>query len=115
LAMRLRCGLLAERGVVVCSVGTRDRQDSMLARIGLAPVPAMDPVACDDFNDKVRMMYCSNSQQLHPRFLRMMDEMAKTLGLARALSEIQPDAALGQGASVHGGRDAETVNAMRAP
>jgi Acetyltransferase (GNAT) domain len=90
-AMKLRHGVLAERGIVVCSVGTRDRQDSMLARIGLAPVPAMEPIDCDDFNDKVRMMYCSNTQQLHPRFLRMMDEMAKTLGLAHALSETQPE------------------------
>jgi hypothetical protein len=62
----------------------------MLARIGLAPVPVMDPIDCDDFNDKVRLMYCRNTHQLHPRFLRMMDEMAKTLGLAHALSETQP-------------------------
>jgi hypothetical protein len=89
--MRLRHGVLAERGIVVCSVGTRDRQDSILARIGLTPVPAMDPMDCDDFNDKVRMMWCSDTQQLHPRFLRMMDEMAKTLGLAHALSETQPE------------------------
>jgi hypothetical protein len=94
LAMSLRHGVLGERGIVVCSVGTRDRQDLLLARIGLAPVPAMDPVDCDDFNDKVWMMYCSNAQQLHPRFRRMMDEMSKTLGLAHAWSETQPDAAL---------------------
>jgi len=50
----------------------------------------MDPIDCDDFNDKVRIMYCRNTQQLHPRFLRMMDDMAKTLGLAHALSETQP-------------------------
>jgi hypothetical protein len=61
----------------------------MLARIGLAPVPAMDPIDCDDFNDKVRIMYCRKTQQLHPRFLRIMDEMARTLGLAHALSETQ--------------------------
>ena len=90
LAMRLRHEVMAERGIVVCSVGTRDRQDSMLGRIGLTPVPAMDPIDCDDFNDKVRLMYCRNTHQLHPRFLRMMDEMAKTLGLAHALSETQP-------------------------
>ena len=91
LAMRLRRGGSAERGIVVCSVGTRDRQDSMLARIGLAPVPAMEPIDCDDLNDKVRMMYCNNTEQLHPRFLRMMHEMAKTLGLAHALTETQPE------------------------
>ena len=91
LAMRLRRGGSAERGIVVCSVGTRDRQDSMLARIGVAPVPAMEPIDCDDLNDKVRMMYCNNTEQLHPRFLRMMHEMAKTLGLAHALTETQPE------------------------
>ena len=63
----------------------------MLARIGLAPVPAMEPIDCDDLNDKVRMMYCNNTEQLHPRFLRMMHEMAKTLGLAHALTETQPE------------------------
>jgi hypothetical protein len=38
----------------------------------------VDPIDCDDFNDKVRIMYCRSAQQLHPRFLRMMDDMAKT-------------------------------------
>jgi hypothetical protein len=97
--MRLGNGALAKRGIVVCSVGTRDRQDSMLARIGLAPVPAADPVDCDDFDDKVRMMYCSNTQELHPRFQRLMDEMAKTLRLGHAFRETQPEAL--EGTSVH--------------
>jgi len=91
LAMTLRHSVLAERGIVVCSVGTGDRQDSMLARIGLVAAPAMDPTHCDDFNDKVRLMYCNGIRQLHPRFLRMVDEMAKTLALDHALSETQPE------------------------
>jgi hypothetical protein len=91
LAARLANSELARQGIVVCSVGTGDRQDAMLARIGLAPVPAVDPIDSDDFNDRVRMMYCNNTQQLHPRFRRMMHDMAKTLGLAHALSETQPE------------------------
>jgi hypothetical protein len=71
----------------------------MLARTGLAPVPAADPIDCDDFNDKVRMMYCRNTQELHPRFHCMMDEMAKTLRLAPTFSETQPERL--EGTSVH--------------
>jgi hypothetical protein len=58
-----------------------DRQDLMLARIGLEAVPAPEPIKCDEFKDNVRVMYCINTQQLNPRFLRIMDEMAKTMGL----------------------------------
>ena len=50
-------------------------------RIGLAAVPTTEPIKCDEFEDKVRVMYCINTQQLNPRFLRIMDEMAKTIGL----------------------------------
>jgi hypothetical protein len=35
-------------------------------------------------------MYCINTQQLNPRFRRIMDEMAKTIGLTEALCKIQP-------------------------
>jgi hypothetical protein len=59
----------------------------LLARIGLAVVPATEPIKCDEFKDTVRVMYCINTQQLNPRFLRIMDEMAKTIGLTKALCE----------------------------
>jgi hypothetical protein len=29
------------------------------------------------------VMYCSNTQPLNPRFLRIMDEMAKTIRITR--------------------------------
>lgn len=74
----------------MCSAGTGDRQDLMLARIGLAAVPVTKPIKCDKFKDTLRVMYRINTQQLNPRFLRIMDEMAKTIGLTKALCEIRP-------------------------
>jgi hypothetical protein len=81
---------LVPQGIVVCSAGTDDRQDLMLARIGLEAVPTTEPIKCDEFKDNVRVMYCINTQQLNPRFLRIMDEMAKAIGLTKALCKIQP-------------------------
>ena len=83
LAITLENGSLVPRGIVVCSAGTGDGQDLMLARIGLAEVPTTEPIKCDEFKDHVRVMYCSNTEQLNPRFLRIMDEMAKTIGIPR--------------------------------
>ena len=83
LAITLGNGSLVKRGIVLCSAGTGDRQDLMLARIGLAAVPVTKPIKCDKFKDTLRVMYCINTQQLNPRFLRIMDEMAKTIGLTR--------------------------------
>lgn len=91
LAIRLRNGTVIPREIVVCSVGTGDRQDLILTRIGLRALPAAEPIKCDDFKDNVRVMYCINTQQLNPRFLRIVDKMAKTIGLTPALCEIQPD------------------------
>src|SRR3984893_4158139 len=90
LAITLENGSLVQRGIVVCSAGTGDGQDLMLARIGLAEVPTTEPIKCDEFKDHVRVMYCSNTNELYPRFLRIMDEMAKTIGLTKTLCEIQP-------------------------
>jgi hypothetical protein len=58
-------------------------QDLMLARIGLAEVPTTEPIKCDEFQDHVRVTYCINTKQLNPRFLRIMDEMAKTVGITK--------------------------------
>ena len=90
LAITLGNASLVQRGIVLCSAGTGDRQDLMLARIGLAEVPTTEPIKCDEFKDDVRVMYCINTQQLNPRFRRIMDEMAKTIGLTEALCKIQP-------------------------
>ena len=65
----------------------------MLVRIGLAPVPAGEPINCEEFKDKVRVMYCANTQELNPRFLRIMGEMGKILGLTEALCKLHPHVA----------------------
>jgi hypothetical protein len=67
--------------MVMCSVGTGDQQDLMLAHIGLTAVPVAQPIRCDDFNDDVRVMHCIGTDQLNPRFRKVMDEMAKTIGV----------------------------------
>jgi N-acyl-L-homoserine lactone synthetase len=90
LAITIWNASLVQQGIVVCSAGTGDGQDLMLARIGLSEVPTTEPINCDEFKDNVRVMYCINTQQLNPRFLRIMDEMAKTIGLTKALCKIQP-------------------------
>ena len=87
LAITLGNGSLVQRGIVVCSAGTGDRQDLMLARIGLAAVPTTEPIKCDEFKDDIRVMYCINTQQVNPRFLRIMDEMAKTIGLTNRFAK----------------------------
>ena len=56
LATTLGGGTVARRGMVVCSVGTGDHQDLLLAHIGLTAVPVAQPIRCDDFNDDVRVM-----------------------------------------------------------
>jgi hypothetical protein len=79
LALELGNGSVAQRGMVLCSVGTGDEQDCMLARIGLTAVPGVECVASEDFNDDVRLMYCLGSHQLNARFLRIVTEMATKL------------------------------------
>jgi hypothetical protein len=63
----------------------------ILTRIGLIALPAAVPIKSDDFKDNVRVMCRINTQKLNPRFLRIVDKMAKTIGLTSALCEIQPD------------------------
>jgi hypothetical protein len=87
-ATTLGNGSAVGRGMVVCAVGTGDQQDQMLARIGLTPVPAVEPITREEFNDAVRVMYCINPDQLNARFLRMMDEMARTI-LSEPLCEVR--------------------------
>jgi hypothetical protein len=53
----------------------------MLARIGLNAARVAQAINCDDFKDNVRVMYCLNTQQLNPRFLRVIAKMAKAIGL----------------------------------
>ncbi len=81
LAITLGNGSVFHRRIIVCSAGTGDRQDLMLARIGLSAARVAEAITCDDFKDNVRVMYCLNTQQLNPRFLRVIIKMAKTIGL----------------------------------
>ena len=86
-ALALSNGAGFRKGTVVCAAGTEDRQDVMLARIGLSAAPGLKPIRCDDFGDQVRVMYCADAQQLSVRFLRLLNEMARRLGLTQAPSE----------------------------
>jgi hypothetical protein len=70
-----------ENGVAIFSAGSRDKQYQMLSRLGLRPVSGIDPVDSTEYDDVIRVMYCTNAQELQPRFRRMMDAMAKTMGL----------------------------------
>jgi hypothetical protein len=83
LAARLERGFADRRAMVVCSVGTGDLQDVMLAHIGLIAITVAQPIRCADFNDDVRVMYCLGTDQLNVRFRRIMEEMADLIGLSR--------------------------------
>jgi hypothetical protein len=65
-----------------------DQQDLMLDRIGLMGVPAAQCIKYADFNDDVRIMYCTGTQQLDRRFLRIVDDMAENLGLEAEFGRI---------------------------
>jgi hypothetical protein len=81
LAITLARASAGHRRIVVCAVGTGDQQDLMLARVGLTAVPTAEPVRSYDYHDDVRVMYCINADQLNRRFLGVMEEMAKAIGL----------------------------------
>jgi len=70
-----------ENGIAIFSAGSRDKQFQVLSRLGLIPVSGIDPVASTEYDDVIRVMYCTDTQQLQSRFRRMMDAMAETIGL----------------------------------
>lgn len=72
-------------GVAIFSAGSRDKQYLMLSRLGLRPVPEIEPMVSLEYNDVIRVMYCTNAQELQPRFRRMMDAMAEAIGLDQVL------------------------------
>jgi hypothetical protein len=80
-AIRLANGFVAQRGIVICSVGTLDGQDMMLRRIGLLPAPDTKPVHCEHYGDLLQVMYCDNLQRLSRGFYELMDHMAEALQL----------------------------------
>jgi hypothetical protein len=53
----------------------------MLSRLGLRPVSGIEPVASTEYEDVIRVMYCTNTQELQLRFQRLIDAMAKAIGI----------------------------------
>jgi hypothetical protein len=82
LALRLGDGSVAEHGIVVCAVGTRDRQDLMLRRIGLINAADLESIECERYRDRLQVLYCTDPRKLDRRFRLLMDQMAEILGLA---------------------------------
>jgi hypothetical protein len=73
-------------GVAIFSAGSRDKQYMMLSRLGLRPVSGIEPVVSTEYDDVIRVMYCTNTEELQSRFRRMMYAMAETMGLDQMLS-----------------------------
>jgi hypothetical protein len=71
----------ASRGFAICAAGTKGRQDRMIARFGMAPVLGIDPTYCEDYKDDVRVLCCSQIQQLDPQFKGLVNKMAKEMAL----------------------------------
>jgi hypothetical protein len=72
-------------GVALFSAGSRDKQYLMLSRLGLKPVPGIEPVPSTRYDDMIRVMYCTDTRQLQSRFRRMMDAMAEAIELDTAI------------------------------
>jgi hypothetical protein len=72
-------------GVAIFSAGSRDKQYLTLSRLGLRPVSGIEPVASPEYDDVIRVMYCTSTRDLTSRFRRMMDAMAETIELDQML------------------------------
>ena len=68
-----------ENGVAIFSAGSRDKQYTLLSRLGLKPVSGIEPLFSAEYDDVIRVMYCTKTQELQLRFQRMMDAMAKVI------------------------------------
>jgi hypothetical protein len=73
-------------GVAIFSAGSRDKQYLMLSRLGLRPVSGIEPVASTEYDDVIRVMYCTNTHELQSRFRRMMDAMGETININEVLA-----------------------------
>ena len=71
---------------MIFSAGSRDKQYLTLSRLGLRPVSWIEPVASTEYDDVIRVMYCSNTHELQSRFRRMMDAMGETINLDEVLA-----------------------------
>lgn len=85
LALMLANQSMDANGVAIFSAGSRDKQYLTLARLGLSTVPGIEPVISNEYDDVIRVMYCTKAQELQIRFQRMMDAMAQTIGLEQIL------------------------------
>jgi len=77
-------------GVAIFSAGSRDKQYLMLSRLGLRTVSGIEPLASTEYDDVIRVMYCTSTQELQLRFQRMMDAMARTVGIDQMLRAFVP-------------------------
>jgi Acetyltransferase (GNAT) domain len=89
LALTLGDGAIAQRGTVICSVGRGNKQDLILARVGLATVPGLESIKSDEFNDDVGVMYCTGERPLNAPFFRIISDMVKRLALCANLPELK--------------------------
>ena len=89
----LRIGVLLAAGAVTaaqafgfkllfCSVGTRDRQDRVLSRLGLRHVPELPLIPVPEFDDELCVMYIQPHRPT-PGFAELMAEMDVELNLNR--------------------------------
>jgi hypothetical protein len=75
----------AENAIAIFSAGSRDNQYRMLSRLGLQTVSGIEPVLSTEYDDVIRVMYCTRTQKLQRRFQRIMDAMANSLGIDQML------------------------------
>jgi hypothetical protein len=75
----------ASNAIAIFSAGSRDNQYLMLSRLGLRPVSGIEPLISTEYDDVIQVMYCGRNQKLQRRFQRMMDTMAKAIGVDQML------------------------------
>lgn len=78
-------------GLAICAAGTAGRQDAMLERIGMRPVPGLEPFSATDYDDTIRILYGSSTERLHPHLELLIDEMAERLGLSGVFRRLDPN------------------------
>src|ERR1700733_12429054 len=75
----------AANAIAIFAAGSQDNQSLMLSRLGLKTVSGIEPVISTEYNDVIRVMYCTRTQKLRPRFRRMLDARANAMGIDQML------------------------------
>jgi hypothetical protein len=75
----------ARNAMAIFSAGSQDNQYLMLSRLGLKTVSGIEPVISTEYDDVIRVMYCTRTQKLQRHFQRMMDAMANVMGIDQML------------------------------